>query len=271
MRKFNQIFKNQFANLLTYRMDLVSLFVTSIFNFIALYITWSVIFKTNPTFDDFSFLKMIQYYLAVLFVGLITDVYLADIIGEEIKNGDFTNYLLKPYPVWKNQLANKLATKLNYLIFTLPIFVIFITILNVSGLLFENLLSGITSQNILVGVIIASLVWLMNFFMEYSIGLIAFWTNEVWSLKHFKWIAINIFSGKVFPLNLLSESLLKIFGFIPLSFLYFVPAMYIIGKRDFSEYLFSDLSKIFLWTIFFAWLSNYLIVKGLKRYESVGR
>jgi ABC-2 type transport system permease protein len=121
---------------------------------------------------------------------------------------------------------------------------------------------------LLAGAIISG-GFLMHFFLDLSIGWLAFWIDDVWSFEHFKGITFGILAGVSFPFEFLPGNIQWLFNFLPFKFLYYTPISYVLGKRGLEE-LGGDLLSISLWAVGFSVLSWLLWRRGLRKYEAFG-
>ena len=101
------------------------------------------------------------------------------------------------------------------------------------------------------------------------IGLIGFWTLEVWGIVVASGRLIAILNGSLLPLNFFPHSLLRITQFLPFQYMYYVPVSIYLGKMGSAE----ALRQIFFQAIWVAVLLLFYVFlwrRGIKRYDSVG-
>jgi ABC-2 type transport system permease protein len=113
------------------------------------------------------------------------------------------------------------------------------------------------------------MAFLLGFFLEMSIGLIAFWFLEVTSLL-FVTMLFNFFlSGHMFPLDMLPEPWGQIVDLLPFKYLAYFPAAVFLGKVTGVE-LVKGLCMQAAWLVFFIVTSRLMFRWGVKRYSGFG-
>jgi ABC-2 type transport system permease protein len=116
------------------------------------------------------------------------------------------------------------------------------------------------------------LSFLLGFYLESCIGLIAFWFLEVTSLTFIYMLLTFLLSGHMFPLELLPTEPLNLRGFVefmPFKYLAYFPAAVFLGKVDGVE-MWRGLVVEIAWVLFFVFLSRWLWSRGVRRYSGFG-
>jgi ABC-2 type transport system permease protein len=123
--------------------------------------------------------------------------------------------------------------------------------------------------NILLGVGVCLLVYVMHFFLDLVIAFSAFWFEQVWSLYHLKSILVTVFGGLIFPLALVPSAWQPIFNFVPLRYIYNFPISVFQGRLTGQE-ITTGVITIIVWAVFFWLVSQLLWHQGLKRFSAHG-
>lgn len=264
MKKYFGLFKNYFSSGLEYRSNLIGLVVLQLIGVGTVLFLWVAAFRSQDSIAGFSLLQVGLYYLLVPLVGFITQVQLSGQLGFEIKDGIFSNYLLKPYNIGFAALMRTLAEKANQLMILLPLYfcVIFIISAIMGGI-------GFTIKGIIAAAIIAVFGFFLHFILDLTLCWLAFWMGDIWSFQHFKVIVFGILAGVSFPFEFLPRELRTLFEFLPFKYLYYIPLSYLLNKRGLDS-LAADLTQILVWGGLIFLLSIYLWKKGLKAYEAYG-
>ena len=225
---------------------------------------------------SYSYHDMIAYYLMVNISRAFSSMPgLTSGIANQVRNGEVKKFLIQPVDMVGCLLIQRVAHKLvYYLIAALP----FAFVFWLCGDFFVN---GWPSADVLI-VFFASLVlaFLLGFFLEACIGLVAFWFLEVTSLTFIYMLFNFLLSGHMFPLELLPDSLalwsdgpaLNVRGLVdlmPLKYLAYFPAAVFLGKVEGAE-MYQGLGIQVLWVLFFIVLSRVLWWRGIKRYSGFG-
>lgn len=264
MKKYLGLFKNFFASAIEYRAYLIGLMILELISLGSTVILWFAVYSSNNEVGGYNFNDAILYYLAVPFIGSITQVFISDKLSKEIRQGILSNYLLKPYRVWLGAFVDVIANKINYLMLILPIYV------GVVLFYFAKTGQGFNINNLLTGVLVALAAFLMHFVLDLMITWLSFWTHDIWCFVHVKNIIFSIFGGVSFPFDFLSAGLRSVFEFLPFKYLFYIPISYMLGKRAGIEVLLRDLGGMLAWTLLFILIGAFLWEKGLKKYESFG-
>jgi ABC-2 type transport system permease protein len=262
MKKYIQLFKNRFSQGLAYRTDHVTITLLVIISAISSLILWLAIFKTTKSINGYGFAETLKYYLLIPIVGSITNI--STETARNIKQGKYSNELLKPYKIIPAQFFIIAAKKSSYLMTSLLFYIAFIIL----GMIYFDLKFNFIG--ISLGFMIALGAFVLHFFIDLTISWIAFWMDEVWSLTHFKSILFFVFGGLSFPLDFLPENLKNLFNLLPFKYLYYIPISYIKGNNlNMFDFIF-NIAELALWCFMFYILSKIVLKFGLKKYGAFG-
>lgn len=216
----------------------------------------------------FRYGDIVAYYLLVIISRAFSSMPgLTGGIANQVRNGEVKKFLIQPVDMQACLLMQRIAHKLvYYLIATLPFALVFY-------LCRDFFVDGWPPADVMI-VFIASLVisFLLGFYLEYCIGLIAFWFLEVTSLTFIYMLMNFLLSGHMFPLDLLPSEPVNIRGivdFLPFKFLAYFPAAVFLGKIQGAE-MYRGLLVEVGWVLFFILLSRVLWWRGVKRYSGFG-
>jgi ABC-2 type transport system permease protein len=265
MKKYIQFFKNYFSSSLEYRANLVGTIITETLGIISLFILWSSIFKDNSEVNGYTLEKLALYYVLIPLVGTITQAYISDSLSKQIKYGEFSTYLIKPYKIWLSSFVSAIASKIYYLLFTLPIYAIVFAILYANGL---NL--NFNFSDILLSIFLSISAFILHFFLDLSITWLSFWFTDIWSFSHLKHILFEILGGVSLPFELLPAALKNIFSKLPFKFFYYVPLAFLMNSNLTLKNFLTEFFQISLWAILFACSSIILFKLGVRKYEAYG-
>jgi ABC-2 type transport system permease protein len=264
MKKYFQLLKNYFQTSLEYRANLVSLIINQIISTSGILFLWLAIYRTNERIEDYTFDKALLYYILVPLSGYITQVYISNTLAREIRKGELSRYLLKPYKVWIVALIRAVAAKLHILILIIPIYILVLSIY------FSHAEISLSFRSILFAFTIASGAFILNTAIDFVISWLAFWFDDVWAFEHLKFVLFSVLGGVSIPFEFLTSQLRHLFEALPFKFLYYVPISYLTGNKDSLELLLHDLSSLIVWTLPFILLSYILWKLGIRKYEAYG-
>ncbi len=109
----------------------------------------------------------------------------------------------------------------------------------------------------------------MNFLIGSLLGMIAFWSPEVWAPRFIFITLVSFFAGGLFPLNILPITLQRIFAALPFSYLQYFPIEIYLGKISPSGMLYG-FAIAFFWSVVLYVLVTSIWRRGLKEYSSEG-
>jgi len=224
---------------------------------------FTAIYRDTTTVGTYNYSQLVSYYILIPLIAGITNVFVTVMLPNQIKTGNISNRLLKPYSIPVGAFLTQVSLKVMNYMTRLPLFALLIGVA-ISFFDFE-----LNPKNISTAIIVAVFAFFLHFLIDLCISLSAFWVNEVWALSHLKWVSLLIFGGQMFPIDLLPQNLRKIFEFLPLKFVYYVPTALLQGRIDTST-LQNYLLQMGGWSVVFLMLAKIMWVYGIKKYEAFG-
>ena len=209
MQKYWHVLNVGLQNTLVYRANFV---FRSVFGLIPLFATislWRAIYS-GKTGDiaGYTLAQMISYYLVVTIVDSLTAVNEDDWqIAADIKDGNISQFLLKPIDFLTYRLCLYGAGRLVFTACALVPVGLFI--------FFQRQSFVLPADAATVGWFTVSLVMtaLLQFFMSYTMALLAFWVLEVSTFIFILFAFEYIAGGHLFPLDILPPALMKVLSF----------------------------------------------------------
>jgi len=243
--------------------SMVSIFVGPVYFLVQVSI-WRAVYTDGGTIGGMTLQDMVAYYgVAALISYLIMDF--ADWnLQMLIRTGKYLTFALRPMHHRFFALSQKIGHRvLGFLFEFLPVLAIFIFIFKVN-LIPASWLWMITS---------ILLSFLIQFYINYTIGLTGFWLVKTQGLRSVIHLLTNICSGALFPLLLLPKALQTVVFFLPFQFTIYVPSMVFTG-----HYSLGGISPGIPWivglqavyTLLLAGLSEIMYKLGMKRFTAVG-
>ena len=211
---------------------------------------------------EVSISEMVTYYLVVMITSRLTEFYFDEYVEDEIRDGTFSRYLLKPLRLPWLFLPVIWGRRLFENILLIPVSALII-------ILFRQYLviPDLPSLSLFaVFLIIAS-------FIRYSLSVLittaAFYWEQTYSLVHLRWILEAVAGGYVLPLIFYPEWIRFIPDSLPFKYIFFVPTAVFTGMISVQEAVANLLPALF-WMAGLLLLSNLLWKTGVKKYSSVG-
>jgi ABC-2 type transport system permease protein len=262
LAKYYEISKVEILNTLAYPYNLfgrgafIALIIFIFFNL------WSAIYNEGGANAlGFSLVALIWYLvMAETAVNGGTSGALARRIAEDVQTGDIAYTLNRPYSFLLYQFAYSIGTSLlvTIVVFALASIVAFLLV----GPLQVNMI-------VLPFVVISLLLALvLMFLMNFSIGILAFWFEEVKSIRWINEKLIFILGGMLIPINFFPGILRQIALLLPFSYTSYAPAYLFV---DFSSTFFvQSISMQLIWIAIYAVVAYGLYRIGIKRVSTNG-
>lgn len=196
---------------------------------------WTAVFSATARGDiaGYSRNDIVAYYLLTMVTRAFSSMPgLASGIARSIRDGSVKKYLVQPVDYVSFLLAARVAHKLvYYLVAILPFGLVFF--------LCRSYFPPVPdAQTILAFVAALVMSFLLGFFMEAALGMLAFWFLEVSSLMFAYMLVQYLLSGHMFPLDMLAGiptgvsgvSLAEVVRWLPFHYTAYFPAAVWLGK-----------------------------------------
>ncbi len=266
MKKYWHVINIGIQNNLTYR---VNFLFRAVFGFVPLLATiylWRAIYqgKNGADVAAWSLAEMTSYYLLVTVVDALTAVNDDDWqIAADIKDGNVSQFLLKPIDYLAYRLCLFLAGRLMYLAVAAVPVAVFIFCLRAYFIPPGGVLV------ILEFALALTLTALLQFFLAYTMALLAFWVLEVSTyilmLFAFEYLA----SGHLFPLDLLPPFWRGLLDYTPFPYQLYFPINVYLGRLPGPALLHGFLVQAG-WVAATYVLARVVWARGLRKYSAVG-
>ncbi|HWI58756.1 MAG TPA: ABC-2 family transporter protein, partial [Bacillota bacterium] len=177
MRKYWHVINVGLQNNLTYRFNFLARTLFGLIPLIAIIYVWRTIYAgkaPGAQVGAYTLAEMISYYLLTTIVDALTAVNEDDWqIAADIKDGNISQFLLKPIDYLTYRLCLFVSGRLTYIAVTAIPLAIFVLCLHQYFVLPPNWsLFGFFLLSIL-------LTALLQFFLSYAMAMLAFWVLEV--------------------------------------------------------------------------------------------
>jgi ABC-2 type transport system permease protein len=262
MRKYFDFFKNSFKEQLAYRSDILMILVSRTFSLTIFVYLWLSIYSQGETIGDYALPELISYYI---FVSLL-DVTVLSIdvgwwAGDDIRLGEFTNYLLQPISYFWSKFSGALAkTIFNTLIFSTAFLLVAV---------FAKKYITLPSdpERIFAFLLFSALAFILYFLFSYLIGITAFWIADIKGLNFSMRTVSMMLSGGLAPLTIFPPLFQKIANCLPFKYFSWYPVALAVGKADFST---AELAKAAAWITLLGICAYVFYSMGVKKYEGYG-
>lgn len=267
MKKYWHALNVGIQNNLTYRFNFLARTVFGLVPLIAILLVWRTIYQgkgSGSVIGSYTLAEMISYYLLTTIVDALTAVNEDDWqIAADIKDGNISQFLLKPIDYLTYRLCLFLSGRLTYLaVATIPL-AVFILCLRRYFVLPPT---GLAFGCFLISVVLTAL---LQFFISYTMAMLAFWVLEVSTFIFILFAFEYIASGHLFPLDILPPGLAQILNFTPFPYQLFFPVSIYMGKAAGPE-LIRGLLLQSGWVLLTYGLARFAWARGIRKYSAVG-
>jgi ABC-2 type transport system permease protein len=267
MKKYWHVFNVGIQNNLTYRFNFLARAVFGLIPLVAILYVWRTIYTgkgTDSTVGAYSLAQMISYYLLTTVVDALTAVNEDDWqIAADIRDGNISQFLLKPIDYLWYRLCLFFSGRATYLAVAITPLALFILYLHQYVVLPPDWMVFVV---FLVSTVLTAL---LQFFMSYTMAMLAFWVLEVSTFIFILYAFEYLASGHLFPLDILPPGLEQALYFTPFPYQLYFPVSVYMGKTAGADMIRGLLIQG-LWVVAAYGLARFAWRRGIKKYSAVG-
>ncbi len=243
--------------------SLVSVFVGPVY-FIVQYFIWSAVYGGAGSLAGMELSQTIRYFGASALIGYLTMDFADWNLQMLVRTGKFLTFTLRPMHHRFFALSQKLGHRV------LGFFFEFLPCLLIFALLFRV---DILPENLLWTMVSVALAFLMNFYVNYCLGMTAFFFVKASGIRVVYQLFGQIFSGALIPLNFFPEIMQQVMVFLPFPYTNYIPAMVWTGAESIGAWGLTVpqavLSQVVAVGMMFV-LSEGLYHCAIRRFSAVG-
>lgn len=262
MRKYLWGFQLALSNEIIYRWNFFFGRLREILVYIALVFVYTAIPQGVGLYTQ---QQLLSYLLISAFVSSLTFVYGMYAIGDEIVEGELTNYLVRPINYLGFWASRMLASRFLLLIGgALSVFILLA--------LFPSLALPHPPSLFAIGAFIALLVQslIMIQLIDFIGGSFSFWTYRSHGVRWFITVIIQFFCGAYLPIKAFPHWVATILSATPFPSLVGLPAEAYLGLINRDQFFAIFLTNIG-WIIILGAILHILWQRGIKTYGAYGR
>ncbi len=200
--------------------SMVSIFVGPVY-FIVQYFIWHAVYAGNAGLNGMSLSEVLTYFGVTALIGYLTMDFADWNLQMLIRTGKFLTFALRPIHHPFFALSQKIGHRiLGFFFEFLPCLCIFIFVFKIN----------MRPASYFWSILSIALAFLMNFYLNYIIGMTAFWLVQSEGIRSVYLLLQSIFSGGLIPLVFFPESLQKLLFFLPFQYVAYVPTMVFTGQ-----------------------------------------
>ena len=217
IKKYYLAARNTWDETLAYRLNFVMWRVRVVLTMLTMYFLWAALLTGGGNILGYTREPMLTYILGASIISSIVISNRSYEVGEEINNGNLSNFLLRPINYFGYQFSRDLGDKAMSIVFSI-IELTFLFLILKPPIFIQS------DASLLILTMLSSLLALiMYFFISFLLGLIGFWSAEVWAPRFIFITLLTFISGGLFPLDILPEPIFSIVSFFPFTYLLFFP------------------------------------------------
>src|SRR5437660_12259091 len=267
MQKYWHVINIGIQNTLVYRVNFLFRAVFGLIPLMATIFLWRAIYAGQASGVEvagYTLARMTSYYLLVTIVDALTAVNEDDWqIATDIKDGDISQFLLKPMDYLTYRLCLFGTGRLIYTVVAVVPVTLFIL---AQRKYFVLPVDWGTFGWFLVSTLMTAL---LQFFMSYTMAMLAFWVLEVSTFIFILFAFEYIASGHLFPLDILPPALARAMFFTPFPYQLYFPVSIYMGKIAGGDIV-RGLIVQELWVVAAYGLARFAWARGIKKYSAVG-
>lgn len=267
MNKYWHVINIGIQNTLVYR---ANFFFRAVFGLVPLAATiflWRAVYASKgggPEVAGYTLSHMVSYYLVVTIVTALTAVAEDDWqIAADIKDGNISQFLVKPIDYLTYRLCLFGAGRLIYTAAAFVPVTAFILVLRQDFVLPAD---GITLTVFVLSLVLTAL---LQFFISYTMALLAFWVLDVSTFIFILFAFEYIAGGYLFPLDILPPALSQALFLTPFPYQMFFPVSVYLGQVK-GAALGQGLVIQAAWVIASYALARFVWSRGIRQYAAVG-
>jgi ABC-2 type transport system permease protein len=253
-------------NTLVYRVNYLARVLFGFVPLLATIYLWRAVYasKEGDMVGAYSLAAMTSYYVLVTIVDALTAVSEDDWqIAADIKDGNISQFLLKPMDYLTYRLCLFGAGRLVYAVVALVPTVAFLWLLRADFVLPPD---AATAGWFIVSV---GLTALLQFLMSFTLALLAFWVLEVATFIFIAFAFEYLAGGHLFPLDILPPAVAALLDYTPFPYLTYFPVSIWLGRVP-AEALAHGVLVQLLWVVAAYALARLVWSRGIRKYSAVG-
>ena len=254
----------EIKKILAYRVEFwVGFFGNILSQFGVAFFLWQAIFSARgiSSIQGYSFGALMLYYLLVPLIERCVHGEEMGFISGEIYDGGLTRFLIYPVSYFRLKYLGQLAQT------TIFFFQLAVTLM-IFLALFRNpySLSLLGTAKAIPVILLAGLLY---FTMSINLEMLAFWTDNVWSISVLNRMIAHLLGGGLIPLTFFPTRIQTLLDYLPFTRLISFPIRCLLGEVSVHEWIWG-MGLTTLWILFFGLLAKLVWRRGLRNYTGVG-
>jgi ABC-2 type transport system permease protein len=267
VKKYWHVIGIGIQNNLTYRVNYITRTLFSFIPLFAMLSLWHTVYASKPagsSLSGYTQSEMIFYYIMVAVVDVLTAVNEDDWqIAADIREGNISQFLLKPIDYLWYRLCLFFAGRVAFTSMACIPLALFIFCFRGNFMLPHD---PTAFAVFLISLVLAAL---LQFFISYTMAMLAFWLLEITTLIFILFAFEYIASGHLFPVSMLPAPLQHVLLFTPFPYQLYFPVAVYMGKISGTQLQLGLGMQIF-WVLAAFVLARFAWARGIKKYAAFG-
>ena len=266
MKKYWHVIGIGIQNNLTYRVNYLTRTLFSLIPLFSMLSLWRTIYgeKGGGSLSGYTQAEMIFYYMMVAVVDVLTAVNEDDWqIAADIREGNNSQFLLKPIDYLWYRLCLFFSGRIAFMSMASVPLAVFIFCFRKYFLLPPD------AGAFLLFLVSLVLTALLQFFISYTMAMLAFWFLEISTLIFILFALEYLASGHLFPLDLLPPVIGHLLFFTPFPSMLYVPISIYMGRIAGGQIWLGLLVQL-LWLVLAYGLARFAWRRGIRKYAAFG-
>jgi len=217
LKKYFSLVRVSILNTLVFRINCITTLIGDLVYLIIIYFLWKAIYASVGTevVDGMTFYQTMVYLVLASAMYNVMNCWVTYSLGEDYLSGNLINFMIKPMDFQILYFLSAFGRIImTFFMSFLPTFVIVWFIARNHLVLGWNLIFFLIS--IICGILI-------NFCVDFFVGLICFYTQSVWGVNIMKDVVVALLSGATVPLAFFPEAFRKVIDLLPFQAIYNTP------------------------------------------------
>jgi ABC-2 type transport system permease protein len=237
--------KKAFAREATYRMEVLTNIGSLVLRVYLLKCLWTALYTQNAAPIDLPLHGMITYATVALLMSLILEVDGTRLIRDKVREGGIAVDLMKPISVPLYYFADGIGQTALHAVLVIPSLLFALLIVHVD--VPPAATCAVFALSFLLG-------YGVNFFLNFLMNSIAFWTLETFAVQLIVRWCSDLLSGQIIPLTFFPGLLGSLILALPFAAIYSTPLLIYVGVIPASAWA-ASLAVQAMWLALFAGLA----------------
>lgn len=226
------LIKAPFLDIAAFRLYFLLTIMGNMVYMVIIYFLWKAIFAGTgkEVLNGMTFYDTFIYLALAGCLASVVAVFVEWHMSNEMKNGDIVLSFIKPIDYQLLTFCDALGNIFsNFLIVFIPSFVV-VFILSKGHIKF-----GINILMFLFSFLLGAIV---NFLIDFLVGLLSFYTESVWGVSTMKEVIVSVLAGQIIPIAFFPEPFKTIVEWMPFQTIFSLPLQILINNDfGYMDYL----------------------------------